>query len=186
MVATHLPSDSELIFFKTVEEAKAEFKKRTQELFELDGLEEDIDYSIEDEYAVRFNSGENEELSALLEDVNHYFKVGTQDVQDDCEYYIAEFSEWVDESSIEFFNKEQAIIKYNDMVDDNLMMMNDSRMYEDGVNRYDNNTWEDENGTIFSEIDNADDGSTDAFFGHNDVYFTIRISEIKFNIKFAG
>ena len=47
MVATHLPSDSELIFFKTTEEAKAEFKKRTQELFELDGLEEDIDYSIE-------------------------------------------------------------------------------------------------------------------------------------------
>jgi hypothetical protein len=65
------------------------------------------------------------------------------------------------------------------MVDDNLMMMNDSRRDDDGVNRYDNNTWEDENGTIFSEIDNADDGSTDAFFGYTDVYFTIRIGEIR-------
>ena len=175
MVATHLPSDSELIFFKTTEEAKAEFKKRTQELFELDGLEEDIDYSIEDEYAVRFNSGGNEELSALLEDVNHYFKVGTQDVEDDCEYYVADFSEYVDESKVTFFNRENAVITYNDMVDDALVDNKD-------VNRYDNTTWEDDDEvTLFSETDNGD-GSTDAFFGILDVYWTYRIGKINLTV----
>jgi len=175
MVATHLPSDSELIFFKTVEEAKAEFKKRTQGLFALDGLEEDIDYSIEDEYAVRFNSGENEELSAILGDVNHYFKVGTQDVEDDCEYYIADFSEHVDESKLTFYNKQDAVITYNDMVDDALAINGE-------VNRYDQSTWEDEDDVIiFSETDNGD-GSTDAFFGISDVYWTYRIGKINLTV----
>ena len=175
IIATHLPSDSELIFFKTVEEAKAEFKKRTQELFALDGLEEDIDYSIEDEYAVRFNSGENEELSALLEDVNHYFKVGTQDVEDDCEYYVADFSEYVDEVTITFYNKQDAVITYNDMVDEALAGNKD-------VNRYDNTTWEDDDDVIiFSETDNGD-GSTDAFFGISDVYWTYRIGKINLTV----
>jgi hypothetical protein len=175
IIATHLPSDSELIFFKTVEEAKAEFKKRTQELFALDGLEEDIDYSIEDEYAVRFNSGENEELSALLEDVNHYFKVGTQDVEDDCEYYVVDFSEYVDEVTITFYNKQNAIIAYNDMVDEALAGNKD-------VNRYDNTTWEDDDDVIiFSETDNGD-GSTDAFFGISDVYWTYRIGKINLTV----
>jgi hypothetical protein len=173
IIATHLPSDSELIFFKTVEEAKAEFKKRTQGLFALDGLEEDIDYSIEDEYAVRFNSGENEELSALLGDVNHYFKVGTQDVEDDCEYYVADFSEHIDEGKLTFYNKQDAVIAYNDMVDEGLAGNKD-------VNRYDNTTWEDDDVIIFSETDNGD-GSTDAFFGISDVYWTYRIGKININ-----
>lgn len=175
MVATHLPSDSELIFFKSVEEAKAEFKKRTQELFAIEGLEEDCDYWTEDEYAVRFNSGSNEELSAILEDVDHYFLVGTQDVEDDCECYIADFSEYVDESYVKFFNRENAVITYNDMVESALAI-------EGGVNRYDKSTWEDEAGAIlFSETDNAD-GSTDAFFGMNDVYWTYRIGKITLTV----
>jgi hypothetical protein len=175
IIATHLPSDSELIFFKTVEEAKAEFKKRTQELNELDGLEEDVDYCIEDEYAIRFIPGHNEDLSALLGDVDHYFKVGTQDVEDDCEYYVADFSEYVDESKLTFYNKQDAIITYNDMVDDALVDNKD-------VNRYDNTTWEDEDEvTLFSETDNGD-GSTDAFFGILDVYWTYRIGKINLTV----
>ena len=171
MVATHLPSDSQLIFFNTVEEAKAEFKKRTQVFFAIEGLEEDCDYWIEDEYAVRFNPGSNEELSTLLGDVDHYFLVGTQDVEDDCECYIADFSEYVDESSVKFFNRENAVIAYNDMVESALAIEGD-------VNRYDQSTWEDESGVIlFSEVDNTD-GSTDAFFGMNDVYWTYRIGKI--------
>lgn len=175
MVATHLPSDSELIFFNTVEEAKAEFKKRTQEFFAIEGLEEDCDYWVEDEYAVRFNPGVNEELSALLGDVDHYFKVGTQDVEDDCEYYIADFSEYVDESNVKFFNRENAVIAYNDMVESALAIEGD-------VNRYDQSTWENEAGTIlFSEVDGTD-GSTDAFFGMNDVYWTYRIGKITLTV----
>lgn len=148
LIATHLPSDSEILFFKTVDEAKAEFKKRTQELFAVDGLEEDNDYWMEDEWAVRFNSGNNEELGAMLEEVDRYFKVGTQDVEDDCDFYVADFSEYVDESRITFFNRENAVIAYNDLVESALAIEGD-------VNRYDQTTWEDESGvTLFSETDN--------------------------------
>ena len=171
LIATHLPSDSKVLFFKTVDEAKAEFKKRTQELFAVDGLEEDNDYWMEDEWAVRFNSGNNEELGAILEEVDHYFKVGTQDVEDDCDFYVTDFSEYVDESRITFFNRENAVIAYNDMVESALAIEGD-------VNRYDQTTWEDESGvTLFSETDN-DDGSTDAFFGMNDIYWTYRIGKV--------
>ena len=171
LIATHLPSDSKVLFFKTVDEAKAEFKKRTQYLFAVDGLEEDNDYWMEDEWAVRFNSGNNEELGAILEEVDHYFKVGTQDVEDDCDFYVTDFSEYVDESRITFFNRENAVIAYNDLVESALAIEGD-------VNRYDQTTWEDESGvTLFSETDN-DDGSTDAFFGMNDIYWTYRIGKV--------
>ena len=171
LIATHLPSDSKVLFFKTVDEAKAEFKKRTQDLFAVDGLEEDNDYWMEDEWAVRFNSGNNEELGAILEEVDHYFKVGTQDVEDDCDFYVTDFSEYVDESRITFFNRENAVIAYNDLVESALAIEGD-------VNRYDQTTWEDESGvTLFSETDN-DDGSTDSFFGMNDIYWTYRIGKV--------
>jgi hypothetical protein len=175
MIATHLPSDSELIFFNTVEEAKAEFQKRVDIIFAMDGLEQYIDYSIEDEYAVRFNAGNNEELSGYLEDVDHYFKVGTQDVEDDCDYYIANFDEHVDDSYVKFFNKENVIITYNDMVDNALEDNNK------GINRYDNTTWEDENNLLFKETDNKD-GSTDAFFGFMFIYWVYRIGKVNIDI----
>jgi len=118
-------------------------------------------------------------LDGLLGECNHYYYVNSVEVADDVNTFIAEFSEWVDESTIEFFNKETAIIKYNDMVDDTLKIMNDKQRDNEVVNRYDNTTWEtDDNGTLFSEIDN-EDGSTDAFFGFTDVYFTYRIGEIR-------
>ncbi len=171
IIARHLPSDSEVLFFKTVEEAKAEFQKRTQPLFAVDKLEEDNDYWIEDEWAVRFNSGGNQLLSDELGEVDHYFKVGTQDVEDDCDCYVADFSEYVDESMIKFFNRENAVVNYNDMVESALAI-------EGKVNRYDQSTWEnDDYGTLFTESDN-DDGSTDAFFGMHDVYWTYRIGKV--------
>lgn len=179
IIATHLPSDSEVVFFKTVEEAKAEFQKRTQEIFALDeNLEEDVDYWCEDEWAVRFNAGNNEALSGFLEDVDHYFKVGTQDVEDDCEYYVADFSEYVDEVTIKFFNKENAIVTYNDMVDEGIAMQHSHNRNQNPVSRYHQDTWEDEDyGTLFSETDNSD-GSTDAFFGFSDIYWTYRIGKV--------
>ena len=60
---------------------------------------------IDNFWSAFFNPGSNEELSALLGDVDHYFLVGTQDVEDDCECYIADFSEYVDEVNIKFFNR---------------------------------------------------------------------------------
>jgi hypothetical protein len=176
IIATHLPSDSELIFFKTVDEAKAEFKKRTQGLFAVDKLEEDEDYWIEDEWAVRFNSGNNQELSAILGDVDHYFKVGTQDVEDDCDCYVADFSEHVDDVMITFFNKQDAVNAYNNMVDGSIAVHNECS--DKQIDRKNEDTWEDEDyGTLFMESDN-DDGSTDAFFGVSDVYWTYRIGKV--------
>jgi|LauGreDrversion4_2_1035121.scaffolds.fasta_scaffold12689_9 hypothetical protein len=176
IIATHLPSDSEILFFKTVEEAKAEFQKRTQGLFAVDKLEEDEDYWIEDEWAVRFNSGNNQELSGILGDVDHYFKVGTQDVEDDCDCYVADFSEHVDDVMITFFNKQGAVNAYNNMVDGSIAVHNECS--EKQIDRKNENTWEDEDyGTLFMESDN-DDGSTDAFFGVSDVYWTYRIGKV--------
>jgi hypothetical protein len=183
LIAKHLPSDSEVSFFPTREQADAFFNSHVEPLLKVcidNELEEDEAYSYgQTKNIVRFDSGYDEELDGLLGECNHYYYVNSVEVADDVNYFVAELSEWVDESTIEFCNKQNAIIKYNTMVDDNLMMLNDYRRDENSVNRYDNSTWEDENGTIFSEIDNADDGSTDAFFGYTDVYFTIRIGEIR-------
>jgi hypothetical protein len=181
LIAKHLPSDSEVSFFPTREQADAFFNSCVEPLLKVcvdNELEEDEAYSYgQTKNIVRFDSGYDEELDGLLGECNHYYYVNSVEVADDVNTFIAEFSEWVDESTIEFFNKETAIIKYNDMVDDTLQIMNDSHRY--GVNRYDNTTWEtDDNGTLFSEIDN-EDGSTDAFFGFTEVYFTYRIGEIK-------
>lgn len=177
MVATHLTGDSEVLFFKTREEAEQEFRKRTQHLLSIDGLEEHTDYYEVDDWSIRFYGNENEDLMAELGEVDHYFTVGTIEVQDDVNYYIADFSEHVDESTITFLNREDAVIRYNDLVDDGVDMC---VQYCDGVNRYDNNTWESDSGTLFSETDN-EDGSTDAFFGFSDVYWTYRIGEVKIN-----
>jgi len=123
IIATRLPSDSEVIFYDKVEDAQAEFQKRTQEIFALDeNLEEEVDFWCEDSWAVRFNAGNNEALSNFLGDVDHYFKVGTQDVANDCTHYVVDFSEYVDECTIKFFNKQTAIETYNDMIDEGISM----------------------------------------------------------------
>ena len=177
IIATHLPSDSEVLFFPTVEEARAEFQKRTQEIFALDeNLEEELDYWCEDEWTVRFNAGNNEALSNFLGDVDHYFEVCTEDVEDDCECYIADFSEHVDEVRITFFNKADAVNAYNNMVNGSIAVHNECS--DKTIDRQNESTWEDDDyGTLFMESDN-DDGSTDAFFGVSDVYWTYRIGKV--------
>jgi hypothetical protein len=61
-------------------------------------------------------------------------------------------------------------------------MVDDALVDNKDVNRYDNTTWEDEDEvTLFSETDNGD-GSTDAFFGILDVYWTYRIGKINLTV----
>ena len=182
IIATHLPSDSEVVFFKTVEEAQAEFQKRTQEIFALDSnLEEEVDYWCEDAWCVRFNAGNNEKLSNFLGDVDHYFHVGTQDVPEDSNYYVADFSEYVDEVNIHFFNKQDAVAAYDSLIQESINIQHSNYRNQNPIDRNDQTTWEDEDfGTLFSEEDNAD-GSTDAFFGYSDIYYTYRIGEVKIN-----
>jgi hypothetical protein len=180
LIAIHLPSDSEVYFFPTREQADAFFKSQVEHLLKVcidNELEENEVYSYgQTKNTIRFDSGYDEDLDSFLGECNHYYHVDSIEVADDVNFFVAEFSEWVDESTIKFYNKETAIVKYNDMVDDCIKDMN---LCRNGyvVNRYDNTTWDDEDGTMFSE--NTDDGSTDAFFGYTDVYFTLRIGEIK-------
>jgi len=180
MIATHLPSDSQIIFFNTFDEAKAEFKRQTDELFAIgEDLQEDVDYFIDYEYAVRFNTGNNERLTSFLEDVDHYFEVGSKEVKDDVDYFIADFSQSVDESNVVFYNKDEAKLIWNDMVDQSIETQSAGYSNQENINRYDCETWEDDDyGTLFSESNN-EDGSTDAFFGFSDICWTYRIGEIK-------
>lgn len=179
LIARALPKDSEVLFFETIEEAYDMFRKLTQPLLSINGLQDGIDYYEEDDWCIRFNAGENEELSANLDYQDQYFHVGTQDVDIECTHYIAEFSEYTDESNINFFTKERAITAYNDLVDDGIQIQH-TRRNQEPINRYDQTTWEDEKiGTLFSETDN-NDGSTDAFFGYDDMYWIYRIGAAKF------
>ena len=172
LIAIHLPSDSEVYFFPTREQADAFFKSQVEHLLKVcidNELEENEVYSYgQTKNTIRFDSGYDEDLDSFLGECNHYYHVDSIEVADDVNFFVAEFSEWVDESTIKFYNKETAIIKYNDMVDDCMKEMN---LYL--------RNGDDEDVTMFSEIYNTDDGSTDAFFGYTDVFFTLRIGEIK-------
>jgi hypothetical protein len=183
LIAKHLTGDSEVVFFPSRLKAERFFNIKVAPLLEIcerNELEEDDAYSFgQTKNIVRFDSGYNEELDLALNECNHYYYLGQVEVEDDVDTYIADFSEWVDESTIEFYKKSDAIIKYNDKVDEGIVMSNDRSM---DINRYDQSTWETEdNGTVFSETDN-DDGSTDAFFGVTDVYWTYRIGKIEMGV----
>jgi hypothetical protein len=183
LIAQHLTGDSSVHFFPTRAKAQRFFNNEVKPLLEIcerNELEEDEVYLFEEtKDSVRFNSGYDKELDSALGECNHYYHLATVEMVDDVDCYIADFSEWVDESIIKFYKKEDAVIKYNDMVDESIALMNDAGFE---VNRYDQNTWETkQNGTVFSETDN-DDGSTDAFFGYTDMYYTYRIGKIEMGV----
>lgn len=188
LIARELTGDSELLFFDTLEQAKAEYSERTQEIFNSDEtLEEGVDFEYDTHWkllrgqdeAITFKGSDSEKLSALLNYIDHYFLVGCQEVEDDCTHYLADFSEHLDLSHVTFFNKEDAFTQYNKLVEDGIKMQNDYSRNTDNVLRDDKSTWEDDKfGTLFGEGVN-DDGSTEAFFGFSDVYWIYRVGEIK-------
>lgn len=183
MVAEQLTGDSRVMFFATPELAKAAFDNLTQPLIKVcednyyDTEEEDVFYYTKEGKGVRFNSGELEELDELIGDTNVYYEWGTVDVADDVTHYVAQFSEWVDESDIDFYTKDTAVIRQNSLIDEGLQIAEDHHGYT--IDRQDKTTWEcEENGTIFSEDVDASVNYTDVFFGYTDVYYTIRCGEI--------
>jgi len=179
LIAKHLPSDSKVSFFPTRELADIFFNSYVEPLLKIcldNELEEDEVYSFgQTKNIIRFDSGYDEDLDSVLGECNHYFHVNSIEVADDVDYYVADFSEWVDESLIDFFNKEEAVIKYNELVDAGIEMQNDTYSPDEAVNRHDQSTWGDD---LFLETDNGDDGTTDAFFGFSDVFWTNRIGKI--------
>jgi hypothetical protein len=97
----------------------------------------------------RFNGGENVALDELIGGVNHCYQIGSAKVNDDVTHYVADFSEYVDESTISFWNEQSATEHYNDLIDNELEMANDRGH---GIDRYDQTTWNNEEGmTLFQE-----------------------------------
>lgn len=177
--AKHLTGDSEVVFFPSRLRAERYFNSKVSPLLEIcerNDLEEDEVYSFgQTTDIVRFDSGYDDELDAALGEVNQYFYLGQAEVEDDVTHYVAEFSEWVDESTIEFFNEQKAKEVWNDKIDNEI----NATPYHK-IDRNDDSTWEDEGGmTLFLETDYSDIYS-DAYFGtSSDLTFTYRIGMIE-------
>jgi len=183
LIAQQLTGDSEILFFPTQTDAMNKYRELTDPLLSIcltKNLEhEDVfDYNYNDggqPHTSRFNSGHDEDLDNLLGENNTYYEVTTLQIPDDATHYVCLFSEYVDESSVVFFNKADAIKHYNNMVDNDIEAADDFAEY--GIKRYDQSTWE-QTGTqtLFSEDHKST--HTDAFFGYDDVYWTNRIGSI--------
>jgi hypothetical protein len=182
LIAQGLTGDSSVQFFPTPELAKQAFDNLTQPLIKVcmdNGCnpdDEDVFYPTKDGKGVRFNSGELETLDELICENNEYYEWNTITAPDDVTHYIAEFNEYVDESSISFHTKDEATTKYNDLIDQSIQIAKDHHGVE--INRYNQSTWETENGTVFSEPIDTTVNHTDAFFGYSDVYYTYRCGQI--------
>lgn len=190
LIAKHLTGDSEVQFFETRKEAVRCFKGLTKPLLDIcmkNELEEDEAYSFgQTRDIVRFDSGYDEDLDKALGECNHYYCMGVVEVNEDVTHYVAEFSEWVDESTIRFFTEEKAKEVWNDMIDDDIEKAESYHNLK--INRYDQTTWEDKSGmTLFQESHYTDTRFTnnsysDVYVGYSSEYtWTYRIGKIIFN-----
>jgi hypothetical protein len=176
IIATHLSGDGEVKFFPTRETADKEFESIVRPLItfcEANKLSDDVWSKTNDGYL--FNGSENEELDIVLEHTdNTYYGIKTVEVADDVDYYLAEFEENVDESTVHLLTHEAALIHYTKLVTHNLEICNSSSKWND-VDRFNPSTWDDEEyGSLFKEDDNLNN----AWFGYEDFYFTYRYGKI--------
>ena len=178
LIAKTLTGDSEVKFFDKEFKAKEYFRERTEPLLAIcreEGLEEDdVYYEGENRQSWRFNAGESEALDAELGECNTYIAWATVEVNDDVTHYFAEYSDWVDDSSITFYNETDARIFYESSVMDAL----DTAEYQDVyIDRADTKTWQvDGQPTYFTE----NETKTEAFFGFDsDMYWTVVLGELE-------
>jgi hypothetical protein len=176
LIARQLTGDSEVLFFNNPNEAILAYQSLTNPLFSIiaenDIAEDEGVYERYDNpFAVRFNSGELSELdeTELMDEGNVYVEVISKEVYDDVTHYFADFSEYVDDSTILFHNKESITELYNNTVDEELFSINEVKSGAMIV-RGEESTW----GDIFYE----DDIKQQSFFGFCDVYGTFMIGEI--------
>jgi hypothetical protein len=183
LIAQHLTGDSSVHFFPTSAKAQRFFDNKVTPLLEIcykNKLEEDDVYSFgQTKNIVRFDIGYNDELDALLGECNHYYRLDTIEVDDDVTHYVAEFSEWVDESNIKFFTENEAREVWNDKVDDSIVIASHHERCE--INRYNQDTWESDGVTVFQQTD--EDNHSDAYFGFStDFTWTYRIGKIEMGV----
>jgi hypothetical protein len=185
MIAQHLTGDSEVVFFPSRLRAERYFQNKVTPLLEIcerNELEEDEVYLFgQTKDIVRFNVGYDSELDAALNECNHYYYLGQVDVDDDVTHYVADFSDWVDESTIEFFNEERAKEVWNDKIEEELNLAAELHGIE--IDRYHQDTWENKEGmTLFQETHYSDMHS-DAYFGFsNDCTWTFRVGKIEMGV----
>jgi hypothetical protein len=184
LIAKHLTGDSEVQFFETRKEAVRCFKGLTKPLLDIcvkNELEEDEAFSFGQERdCVRFDSGYDEDLDKALGECNHYYRLGMVEVNEDVTHYVADFSEWVDESVIDFFTEEKAKEVWNDKIDEEIALASQYQGVE--ISRYHQDTWEDKSGMTLYQETHYSDMYSDAYFGHStDMTWTFRIGKIIFN-----
>jgi len=179
IICSHLTGDSSVHVYPTAQAAQEHFDNCVQPLLQICRNNEiEIDGDIVTEYnygqqrrAYRFNSGEHDALDEVIGECNWYYEIGMVNVQDDVTAYVAQFSEWVDESDVTFCTETEAVQKYEELVKE---CIENAAVYSRyTIDRKDKITWENGEGmTLFSEETNG--LSTDAYFGYTDPTFTIR------------
>lgn len=130
----------------------------------------------------RLNGGQNEMMDDLFtaDGVNVYYQWGIVEVEitTDQLYYVVRFSEYVDESTIEFVQGLPLThSKYNEYVTEHLDI---ARMHEGWtIDRDDKTTWKSEERGDDLFIENEE--MNDAYFGYMDVSETIRWGKVAFD-----
>ena len=184
IITRELTGDSEVLFYPTLQDAIDAYNLQTAPMLRVclkNELEQDEVFNFEEDNknAVRFNAGYDEDLDLVLGQTNTHFAVGIKEVDDNITHYIANFSDYVDESTIQFYPNASARIVYDSMVEDCLEMFNDRTGKRDGIiDRNDITTWTPKDShNLFDE----DEERTEAYFGYySDNCNTLRIGEIKF------
>ena len=185
IIAQHLTGDSEIHFFPTPELAKARYEELTEPLLAIcraKSLEEDEVFSIDaDGKGCRFNAGYDEDIDNTIGDVDHWFKWDSAEKwsgeeSEDPTHYVADFCEYVDDSTISFWTEDKAKAHYETLVNNEIDMANE-RGHK--ISRSDPNTWDNGEGmTLFQETDTKE--HSECYFGWcSDPTNTIRIGKIK-------
>jgi len=120
-IAQQLTDDSEVHFFNTPLEAENYFNNEVKPLLVIcleEDLPEDEAYTANEKgNVIRFNLGYNRDLDEKLADTNKYYYWDSIEVEDDITHYFAQFSDWVDDSSIEFMTEKAAREQMSTLMD---------------------------------------------------------------------
>lgn len=176
IVAQHLTSDSYVRFFNSLEKAREFYDSQVNPLVEIcrsEGLTEGECWFNADTNA-RFNGGHSDELDAAMGgDVDTYFAIIKLQADENTTHYIAKFSQYVDQSSVEIGSLNEVVKKYEETAADNIKTF--------GLPEYIRGTeFEDEDGNRLEEGYNEEQDSQDFFFmmdGYE--YETTRMAAIK-------
>lgn len=184
LIAEELTGDSTVKFFPTPELAEKAFKKHTNPLIQTcidagaDENNEDVFYSLKDGKAYRFNYGILDELDDQLNECNQYVEWNTITVNNDVTHYIAQFSEWVDDSSINFYPQQTSIISLHSLINEQISIAKEHHNIT--IDPQNSKTWKNTEGqTLYLESTDFVKNQANIFFGYSDVYLTIQHGQIQ-------